>query len=211
MNQLICRTVPVLLLALCACSGGDSTPAQQPIRIRLDSIPLSAPLTQEGRAPPVLLNLDAYPANIALPGEIDPPAARWIITGNQSGSSETQKAVYGAPGEDPLLMMQCKDGTIAVERPVAAAPGARAVLSFVGYRGILRLRVENDGERWQGALPADDRRWIAVTGGPFYATVAGGGKLVTPGPGTAEPMLSACAKAVRDARRSRTRADQTVS
>jgi hypothetical protein len=156
---------------LAACSGsGDEEPHGPKIRIALDA--------QDGSAPA---------AEVPMPGKIDPPDARWQV------APDASVARYGEPGQQPLLVLSCDDGEITAVRNAPSDKGAKAVLAFVGYRGILRLRVSNDGERWHGSLPADDPHWIAVTGGPFYATVAGGGKIITPGPRDATRVIERCA------------------
>ncbi|WP_239806555.1 hypothetical protein [Croceicoccus hydrothermalis] len=173
--------VVIAALALAACSaeaeddaamtpGGDG-----PIRIMLD---------EEART--TLPPKRVLPPNRDMPGAIDPPAARWRV------AKDASAAAYAEPGKRPLLVLACSNGTISAIRPVADRDGAKAVLAFVGYRGILRLRVQNDGGAWIGSLPADDPHWRAVTGGPFYATVAGGGKVITPGPGDAIRMFEEC-------------------
>ena len=170
-----------LALAIAACSAeaeDDAAVAADgngPIRIVLDE-----------NARKTLPAKRVLPPNRDMPGAIDPPAARWRV------AKDAGTAVYGEPGKRPLLALACSNGTISAIRPVADRDGAKAVLAFVGYRGILRLRVQNDGGAWIGSLPADDPHWRAVTGGPFYATVAGGGKVITPGPGDAIRMFEAC-------------------
>lgn len=91
-----------------------------------------------------------------------------------------------------LLTLSCRGGTMEAVRNVPSDEGAKAMLSFVGYRGILRLPVDNDGKDWSGALPADDPHWIAVTGGPFYATVAGGGKVIFPASSALGDLVDGC-------------------
>ncbi|MBB3990258.1 hypothetical protein [Croceicoccus naphthovorans] len=120
----------------------------------------------------------------AMPGKIDPPDAKWTqVDGG---------ARYGEPGKTPLIEMTCEDGMVSVTRNAASDDGAKALLAFVGYRGILRLKVENDGKAWRGALRSDDPHWIAVTGGPFYATVAGGGKVISPASSIAAGTITNC-------------------
>jgi len=120
----------------------------------------------------------------AMPGKIDPPDATWRET--KSG------AIYGEPDRKPLIEMACNDGMVDVTRNVASDDGAKALFAFVGYRGILRLKVENDGAAWHGSLRSDDPLWIAVTGGPFYATVAGGGKVISPASSIASSVITGC-------------------
>lgn len=127
----------------------------------------------------------AAPARIeTMPGEIDPPAAKW-----HDGDA---LVTYGEPGQRPLIALTCKDGMVSVTRNIGSDKGAKALLAFVGYRGILRLKVENDGKAWRGALRSDDPHWIAVTGGPFYTTVAGGGKVISPASAIAAGVVTAC-------------------
>lgn len=127
---------------------------------------------------------DAAPDGDAMPGKIDPPDAIWhAVDGG---------ATYGEPDKTPLIEMACEDGMIAVTRNFASDKDAKALLAFVGYRGILRLKVENDGEAWHGSLRSDDPHWIAVTGGPFYATVAGGGKVISPASSIAANVIRDC-------------------
>jgi len=123
-------------------------------------------------------------ASRTMPGKIDPPAAVWRENGNG--------ARYGEPDQKPLLDITCQDGLVAVTRNIGSDAGAKALLAFVGYRGILRLKVENDGKAWHGALRADDPHWTAVTGGPFYATVAGGGKVISPASAIAAGVIRDC-------------------
>ena len=120
----------------------------------------------------------------AMPGKIDPPDATWRAT--------NAGAVYGEPETKPLIEMACNDGMVDVTRNVASDDGAKALFAFVGYRGILRLKVENDGAAWHGSLRSDDPMWIAVTGGPFYATVAGGGKVISPASSIASQVITGC-------------------
>lgn len=120
----------------------------------------------------------------AMPGKIDPPDATWQAT--------ERGARYGEPGKPALLVLACKDGLVSVTRNAPSDKGAKALLAFVGYRGILRLKVENDGKAWHGALRSDDPHWIAVTGGPFYATVAGGGKVISPASSIAADVVRTC-------------------
>ncbi|RVQ65517.1 hypothetical protein EKN06_13385 [Croceicoccus ponticola] len=119
-----------------------------------------------------------------MPGKIDPPDAVWRATANG--------ATYGEPGRIPLIELVCDDGMVAATRNIASDKGAKALFAFVGYRGILRLKVESDGKAWRGALRSDDPHWIAVTGGPFYATVAGGGKVISPASSIAAQVIQSC-------------------
>lgn len=153
--------------ALTACSGSDGD--SQPVtKFELAS--------HDGQAAPVRTD--------TLPGEIDPPEAKW----HDGGALVT----YGEPGKPPLIALTCKDGMVSVTRNIGSDKGAKALLAFVGYRGILRLKVENDGKAWRGALRSDDPHWIAVTGGPFYTTVAGGGKVISPASAIAAGVVTAC-------------------
>ena len=152
-------------LALTACSGDDEKTAGGPIRLQLSDTKLAP---------------DEYP----MPGKIDPPDARWV--------SEGQSAIYGEPGMPALLTLSCENGMVKAVRNVPSDAGAKAMLSFVGYRGILRLPVSNDGDDWSGALASDDPHWIALTGGPFYATVAGGGKVIFPASSTLGQLVDGC-------------------
>ena len=130
----------------------------------------------------------------AMPGTIDPPDAVWRATG--------KGAAYGEAGRPALIELACTDGDVTVARQVPSDKGAKALLAFVGYRGILRLKVASDGKTWRGRLRADDPHWIAVTGGPFYATVAGGGKVISPASSVASGVVTRCearAKAERAA------------
>ena len=149
---------------------------------------LSACGTSDGeqKNAPIRIAVGSDPAEAAMPGKIDPPEARWTVAEN------AKVAQYGAPDTGVLLTIACDDGVVRVERPVGDDKGAKALLAFVGYRGILRLPVENNGKAWRGALDARDPAWIAVTGGPFYATVGGGGKVITGGPGKAAPVITGC-------------------
>ncbi len=153
-------------LALAACSGDDEkASAGGPIRMQLS---------------------DAKPApeDIPMPGKIDPPDGRWV--------SEDGGAIYGEPGMPALLTLSCDNGMVKAVRNVPSDDGAKAMLSFVGYRGILRLPVSNDGDQWSGSLASDDPHWIALTGGPFYATVAGGGKVIFPASSTLGQLVDGC-------------------
>jgi len=155
----------IAALALASCSGDEDKAATAPIRLQLT---------------------DARPApdEIAMPGKIDPPDGRWVRTG--------EGAVYGEPGMPALLKLSCENGSVRAIRNVPSEDGAKAMLSFVGYRGILRLPVSNDGDKWAGALASDDPHWIALTGGPFYATVAGGGKVIFPASSTLSELVDGC-------------------
>ena len=160
-------------LALTACSGDDEKTTGGPIRLQLD-------------------DARTAPDEIAMPGKIDPPDARWVTKG--------QSAIYGEPGMPALLTLSCENGLVKAVRNVPSDDGAKAMLSFVGYRGILRLPVSNDGDEWSGALASNDPHWIALTGGPFYATVAGGGKVIFPASSTLGQLVDSCK--TRRARRS---------
>ena len=151
--------------ALAACSGDDEKTAGAPIRMQLS---------------------DAKPAPDEHPmlGKIDPPDGRWVREGTG--------ATYGEPGMPALLKLSCRNGMVQATRNVPSDDGAKAMLSFVGYRGILRLPVTNDGDDWSGALASDDPHWIALTGGPFYATVAGGGKVIFPASSTLKELVDGC-------------------
>jgi len=119
-----------------------------------------------------------------MPGKIDPPGAVWTATNGG--------ARYGEPGKTPLIELACHSGMVTVSRNTPSDEGAKALLAFVGYRGILRMKVASDGAVWRGSLAADDPHWIAVTGGPFYATVPGGGKVISPASSIAANVVTAC-------------------
>lgn len=159
------------LLAGCSASAGESASVADHVReqehgsIRLD--------LASGKT-----------ASASMPGKIDPADGRWQTSGS--------RALYGQPGKPALLELACTGDTISVSRNIASQEDAKAMLAFVGYRGILRLPVSNDGEAWHGTLPARDPRWIAVTGGPFYATVAGGGKVIVPAMGATAGIIASC-------------------
>lgn len=153
-------------LALAGCSPASEEQAEsEPIRFRLAD-----------RAPD--------PDQLPMPGKIDPEDARWVREGDT--------ASYGEPAMPPLLEISCRSGMIRARRNVPSDDGAKAMLAFVGYRGILRLPVGNDGNRWEGALEARDPHWIAITGGPFYATVAGGGKVISPASSALRDLVDGC-------------------
>jgi len=153
-------------LALTGCSGDDEqAAAAAPIRLQLTGTAHAA-------------------SGHAMPGKIDPQDGRWQRKG--------QTALYGEPGQPALLKIACQSGRVEAVRNVPSDKGAKAMLSFVGYRGVLRLPVDNNGARWAGALPADDRNWIALTGGPFYATVAGGGKVIFPASSVLGDLVEGC-------------------
>ncbi len=92
----------------------------------------------------------------------------------------------------PCSTLSCENGLVRAVRNVPSDDGAKAMLAFVGYRGILRLPVSNDGNEWSGALASNDPHWIALTGGPFYATVAGGGKVIFPASSTLGQLVDSC-------------------
>ena len=158
-------TVAIAALALASCSGDEDKAANAPIRLQLT-------------------DARAAPDEIAMPGKIDPPDGRWVRTGDS--------AIYGEPGMPALLTLSCDKGVVRATRNVPSDEGAKAMLSFVGYRGILRLPVSNDGDEWAGGLASDDPHWIALTGGPFYATVAGGGKVIFPASSTLGELVDGC-------------------
>lgn len=160
-----CGLVLAAALASASCSPAEDQAYGAPIRLQL---------TEAGSDP------DEHP----MPGKIDPQGGRWVGNG--------QSASYGEPGMPELLKLSCRKGVVEATRNVPSDPKAKAMLAFVGYRGILRLPVDNDGNHWSGALPADDPHWIAVTGGPFYATVAGGGKVIFPASSTLGDLVDGC-------------------
>lgn len=166
----------VVTLSLAACSSGDDGSTNAVAKYEVKS----------SDASPALPAAQALAAAVsdAMPGKIDPPAAAW----QQSPSG----AIYGEPGKAPLLELACRDGMVAATRSAASDKGAKALLAFVGYRGVLRLKVENDGTAWHGALRSDDPHWKAVTGGPFYATVAGGGTVMSPASAVAAQVVTGC-------------------
>lgn len=168
--------IGVLVLALAACSAGDDGHENAIAKYEVKS--------SDGSPAPSAAQALAAGIADAMPGKIDPPAAAW----QQSPSG----AIYGEPGKPPLLELACRDGMVAATRSAASDKGAKALLAFVGYRGVLRLKVENDGKAWHGALRSDDPHWKAVTGGPFYATVAGGGTVMSPASAVAAQVVTGC-------------------
>lgn len=158
-----------LILPLAACSGGDD---EGKAVTRFDL----AQADHASGAP--------APKVDTMPGRIDPPGAQWLPSA--SG------AVYGEIGKPPLLELACQDGMVSATRNIGSAKGAKALLAFVGYRGVLRLKVENDGTAWRGALRSDDPHWKAVSGGPFYATVAGGGTVMSDASSVAAQVITGC-------------------
>lgn len=158
--------LPCLALAACSGGDGDGKPVERFALASADAARSRVPFAD------------------TMPGRIDPPGARW-----QPAASG---AVYGEPGKVPLLELACQDGMVAATRTIASNKGAKALLAFVGYRGVLRLKVENDGKAWHGALRSDDPHWIAVSGGPFYATVAGGGTVMSKASPLAAQVITGC-------------------
>lgn len=165
---------PLFAFALCACSANSEPDRRSEGAVarfvlpELDKASLTAQRT----------------ISAAMPGKIDPPAAVWRAV--------RDGAVYGEPDKEPLIALTCHEGTISVARHAPSDENSKALLAFVGYRGILRLKVTSDGETWRGALDANDPQWIAVTGGPFYATVAGGGKVISPASSIAAGVITGC-------------------
>ncbi|WP_066558921.1 hypothetical protein [Croceicoccus bisphenolivorans] len=169
MNRYTILATPLFALALTACSQGKEAGEGQAVA--------KFELAADNAAP------DAVTSD-SMPGKIDPPDAQW--------QAAPSGAIYGEPDKQPLIELACDDGMVAVTRNATSDKGAKALLAFVGYRGILRLKVENDGKAWHGALRSDDPHWIAVTGGPFYATVAGGGKVISPASSVASQVILQC-------------------
>ncbi len=168
MNRALALIALAAAATLAACSGRDGGDSEPVTKFELAS--------RDGQAPPA--------RSETMPGEIDPPDAKW----HDGGALVT----YGEPGKVPLVALTCKDGMVSVTRNIGSDNGAKALLAFVGYRGILRLKVENDGKSWRGALRSDDPHWVAVTGGPFYVTVAGGGKVISPASSIAADVIRTC-------------------
>lgn len=115
-----------------------------------------------------------------------PPAASPDVTGAvwaPSGAS-AERLLYGIPGEQPLLALECaRQGaapSIMVTRYVRADAEAKALMALVGTGPVLRMPVDAvwNGRAWiwQGAIPATEPRLaVFAAGGPVRATVPGGG------------------------------------
>lgn len=171
------------LLALSACSGSSEEAKSDEPQGRTIHMSLSSPANAAERL--------SDPEELPMPGKIDPEDARWVRKG--------KGAQYGEPGMPPLIDIACVGGKVQATRHVPSDKGAEAMFAFVGYRGILRLQVSNDGREWTGALDAKDPHWIAITGGPFYATVAGGGKVISPASSMLGELVKSCRASTKEA------------
>lgn len=101
-------------------------------------------------------------------------------------SAESERLLYGLPGETPLMAVQClREGETArlqFTRFVRADREAQAMLSLVGNFHEERLPVDaiNNGRAWvwQGSVAADSPNLAALTGRrEAEATIPGAGSV----------------------------------
>ncbi|MEM1195805.1 MAG: hypothetical protein AAGH57_06850 [Pseudomonadota bacterium] len=120
----------------------------------------------------------------------DTTGAVWAVSGK-----DTQRLLYGVPGEPALMALACADQSdtprVQITRMSPADEGAGALLAFVGNGHIGRIEVdavEVSGQSvWQGEIPASDPALEPLTGPrQFTATIPGAG-MVTFNPSPA-PM-----------------------
>lgn len=109
------------------------------------------------------------------------------------------RVVFGAPGQPPLLEVECsgagrEDARIVFTRRVLAPAGAKALFAIEGA-GISRfpldvVRPGNPGEWRGGALALDPSTSVLNGGGK--ATLPGGGTLKLPYSGLTGALLRRC-------------------
>ena len=111
----------------------------------------------------------------------DTSGAFWAV------STDGKRALYGNPGQHPLLGLAC-DGAadapvLRIVRYTAADPRARAFLAMVGNGHVERLKMDarwnGRGWLWEGTFHPVDPRLEVLTGSrPIEATLPGAGTLV---------------------------------
>lgn len=114
------------------------------------------------------------------------PAASPDVTGAvwAASAADPDRLLYGVPGAQPLLALECsgegRAAQLVVTRYVMADAGAKALAAVVGSGPVLRLPVDAiwNGRAWiwRGAVAAAEPR-LAVfnAAAPVRATVPGGG------------------------------------
>lgn len=107
---------------------------------------------------------------------------------------------FGHPGEQPLVSVACRAGTLVVTRHAYAPVGAQALFALVGSEGIMRLAVDataipgQRGYLWQGTLAADDMR-VKVLGGAYTGTLPGAGMIKVSAGGAVRDVIARCRSA----------------
>lgn len=109
-------------------------------------------------------------------------------------NSAQDSVTFGKPSTQPLFTLACKDGQVTLTRHAPADKGAKALFALIGNGVVSRIKVDEKGDEWAGALPADDPQLaVFAKPGSVEATLPGAGTLKLSGSPLPRDLLARCA------------------